>query len=34
VVYVKDSALPASGREDIIADVARTAYDWAVLVGA
>jgi beta-lactamase class A len=34
VVYVKDSALPASAREDIIADVARTAYDWAVLVGA
>lgn len=30
-VYVKDSALPASAREDIIADVARTTYDWAML---
>ena len=30
-VYVKGSASPAPAREDIVADVARTAYDWAVL---
>jgi beta-lactamase class A len=31
VVYVKDSALAAPHREEIIADVARTAYDWAMM---
>jgi beta-lactamase class A len=30
-VYVKDSALPPAGREAVIADVARTAYDYFVL---
>jgi beta-lactamase class A len=30
-VYVKDSALPPAGREDVIADLARAAYDYFVL---
>ncbi|MBN8893138.1 MAG: hypothetical protein ABS99_06950 [Acetobacteraceae bacterium SCN 69-10] len=30
-VYVKDSALPPAEREDVIADVARTAYDYFMI---
>jgi beta-lactamase class A len=31
VVYIKDSPLPVADREDIIADITRLAYDYAVL---
>ena len=34
VVYVKASPLPAAEREDIIADIARTIYDYYVLTTA
>jgi beta-lactamase class A len=34
VVYVKASALPAAGREDIISDIARTVYDYFVITTA
>jgi beta-lactamase class A len=31
VVYIKESPLPVPDREDIIADIARLAYDYAML---
>ena len=30
-IYVKESPLPNTGREDVIADIARLVYDYYVV---